>query len=662
MFFTKIELQNFGIYKGYHVMNLQNQLENRNITLVGGMNGRGKTTIHDAVLLTLYDKLAVKYIQENGSSHERLLIEHINNQAVSEDTFVCVSMTLDDGTDLYVHRSWKMIGKRLVKNLIVKKNGIEDKYLAENWMYYMEEILPFGIAKFFFFNNEKITQLANDTTFEQIKSSIKSAIGVTTIEKTITHLEEVIRRKKATIDKFVKSDLNQEYQEANEIIAQLDTQLAEYMMKVSELERTCELLDARLAAKEHEFWASGGELGKNRDAIKAEMAKISDEASAIKQEIQKLASDPATPLFMCRNLISQTYNNECNALEQETRRRSDAIVSGFYDRLVAKIDAAALSRKVRESIKEIILEELKDHLTVEENLSHTPLSDISMMLFERLVAGGFQTIDQSVTQLLALAEAQESELVSLDAHLGNTDDKTLAMQLFQALKDLQKEKTLADEALVRQLSAITNLKLQREGLIAKRTAMVKAIVEREDSNDDDARIVKYAAMSIQVQQEFKLRLQKKKVATLSDTATECFRCLVEKESLVNRIAINQETLDITLLGVDGTELLKHQLSAGEQQMFAVSIVWALALTSGYKAPVMVDTPMARLDSGHRTNFVSKYLPAASSQVIVLSTDEEVYGRYLELIRGNIVDYYTLLYHDQARCTSIVPGYFGEVEA
>lgn len=96
-------------------------------------------------------------------------------------------------------------------------------------------------------------------------------------------------------------------------------------------------------------------------------------------------------------------------------------------------------------------------------------------------------------------------------------------------------------------------------------------------------------------------------------------------------------------------------------MFAISIVWALALTSGYKAPVLIDTPLARLDSAHRANFIAKYLPEASSQVIVLSTDEEVYGRYLDLIRENVVEYYTLLYHEDEQCTTIVKGYFGRFQ-
>ena len=196
-------------------------------------------------------------------------------------------------------------------------------------------------------------------------------------------------------------------------------------------------------------------------------------------------------------------------------------------------------------------------------------------------------------------------------------------------------------------------------LVGKRIRLIKGMAEKENTNDDNMRIIKYAAMSIETLTEFKKRLQKEKVERLSNTATKCFQTLVEKNSLAKKIDIDPETLDVTIIGVDENELLKSQLSAGEQQMFAVAIVWALALSSGYKAPVIVDTPMARLDSSHRTNFVTKYLPAASSQVMVLSTDEEIYGRYLDMIREKVVDYYTLLYREEESCTSIVQGYFGE---
>ena len=661
MYFTKIELHNFGIYKGSHEMCLTDKIGDRNITLVGGLNGRGKTTFHDSVLIALYGKQALKYIQENNRSYDKLLLDHINKHATDDETYVAVSLSLDDGTDLRVKRSWKAKGHKADQQIIVEKNGVVDKYLGDSWSYYIEEILPFGIARFFFFNNEKITQLADDTSFEQIKSSIKSAIGVSTIEKAIGHTDEVIRRKKNAIAAFENSEENVGYQEVEKQIADIDNRLAEARKKANEFERRRETLAATLEVKEKEFWASGGDLSRNRDAIKLEMQRISSEVKLVQEEIMQLAIDASTPLFMCRNLVTQSYNSELLSQESEAKLYSDKIISDLHHKILDRLADCGLSQADLLTVKGIINDVLVGHIP--ESITQektTNMSATSMMLYQHLITEVFQNITHHIDSLVNRVDARESELMSLDAHLGAADEKALAIQLFDVLKTIEAEKTLADAEYQRQLDAIESLNHQREIHVAKRIQLIKAIAEKEHANDDNARIVKYAAMSIEVLQEFKVRLQREKVTKLSNTATACFRELVEKDSLVSQININPITLDVTILDFDGNELLKSQLSAGEQQMFAISIVWALALTSGYKAPVVIDTPMARLDSSHRANFVTKYLPAASSQVMVLSTDEEVYGRYLDLVRDNVVDTYTLLYREEEQCTSIVHGYFGEV--
>ena len=169
MYFTKVELHNFGIYKGTHEMCLTDQIGNRNITLVGGLNGRGKTTFHDSILIALYGKQALKYIQEKARSYDKLLLDHINKHATDDETYVAVSLCLDDGTALRVKRSWTAKGKKVEQQITVEKNGVVDKYLGESWSYYIEEILPFGIARFFFFNNEKIDDFTNLIDIDVIK-------------------------------------------------------------------------------------------------------------------------------------------------------------------------------------------------------------------------------------------------------------------------------------------------------------------------------------------------------------------------------------------------------------------------------------------------------------------------------------------------------------
>ena len=661
MYFTKIELHNFGIYKGTHEMHLTDKVGNRNIVLVGGLNGRGKTTFHDAILIALYGKQALKYINEKARSYEKLLSDYINKHAVDDCTYVAVSLCLDDGTELRVKRTWQRKNKRIEQETTVEKNGLIDKYLGESWSYYVEEILPFGIARFFFFNNEKITQLADDTSFEQIKSSIKSAIGVSTIEKAIDHADEVIRRKKSALQAYENSEEYLGYQEVEKQISDIDDRLATGTKELNALERKCETLAAALEAKEKEFWASGGDLSRNRDAIKQEMQKISAEVESIQEEIMQMVSDAATPLFLCKELVVQSYDKEMTSQQNEAIRYSNRVIVDLYRQIMNRLNKSGLDSASLTMVKNIVNDVLKGgHCDSEEIDAPTKnISATSMMLYERLVANVFQNITLRIESLVNHVDAQESELLSLDAHLGAADEKTLAMQLFEVLKTAEKEKALADDEFRRQAESNESLKRQREILVNRRIQLIKAITERENANDDNARIIKYAAMSMEVLRKFKIRLQQEKVEKLSAKTTECFKSLIEKDSLVSRIEIDPTSLDVTILDVDGKELLKNQLSAGEQQMFAISIVWALALTSGYKAPVVIDTPMARLDSSHRANFVTKYLPAASSQVMVLSTDEEVYGRYLDLIRDNVLDYYTLLYREEEQCTCIIKGYFGE---
>lgn len=658
MYFTKIELHNFGIYKGTHVMSLSPKNGQRNITLVGGLNGRGKTTFHDAILLALYGRNALKYIQEKERSYERLLLNRINKHASDDCAYVSISMRLDDGTDICIIRKWTRRRNKAFQEFRVEKNGAVDGLLGENWDFYIDEILPFGIARFFFFNNEKITQLADDVSFEQIKVSIKSAIGISAIEKAIEHLDSIVQKKEKAQKEFESSEENLGYRETSRQIAEVDERLARARVRANDLELQLDELTATADAREKEFWAAGGNLSKNREAIKAEKQRLTDDTERTQNDIVRLASDAASPLYMCQELVSKVYSTNQALQKSQIERRSDEFRQDSYHRIVDRLCRFDIPGELYNELIAILSEELLKPFSKANELPNIIFTGTSMLMLEQLLADIFQEFPFKVRSLLNKVEQQENKLMSLDSHLDAVDDKTVAMRLFDALKDVENEKSTVAAEHKQQLAHIQALTNERASLSAKRSKFIKAITAKENTNDDNARIIRYAAMSIDVLGELKIRLQRQKIEKLSDTVTSCFKNLVQKESLVKRIHINPETLDVTIVDIDGKTIQKDQLSAGEQQMFAVSIVWALALTSGYKAPVVIDTPMARLDSQNRSNFVQKYLPAASEQVIVLSTDEEIYGQYLDLVKANMIDCYTLLYHEEGQYTEIVKGYFG----
>jgi DNA sulfur modification protein DndD len=89
----------------------------------------------------------------------------------------------------------------------------------------------------------------------------------------------------------------------------------------------------------------------------------------------------------------------------------------------------------------------------------------------------------------------------------------------------------------------------------------------------------------------------------------------------------------------------------------IAILWALAICSKKKLPVIIDTPLSRLDSLHRTALITTYFPNASEQTIILSTDSEIDRNYYQLMEENVGDEFILNYDEKTRSTTISRGYF-----
>jgi len=103
---------------------------------------------------------------------------------------------------------------------------------------------------------------------------------------------------------------------------------------------------------------------------------------------------------------------------------------------------------------------------------------------------------------------------------------------------------------------------------------------------------------------------------------------------------------------------KQELSAGEKQIYAVSMLWALAKVSGRPLPMIIDTPLARLDRDHRTLLSQHYFPKASHQVLILSTDTEIDEQHFAMLQPAIARSYELAFLPEHSRTEIRPGYFG----
>jgi DNA sulfur modification protein DndD len=130
-----------------------------------------------------------------------------------------------------------------------------------------------------------------------------------------------------------------------------------------------------------------------------------------------------------------------------------------------------------------------------------------------------------------------------------------------------------------------------------------------------------------------------------------------KESLIKSIEVDRDTFELKLTNPDGAMIDNADLSAGERQILAYAVLWGLSKASGRPLPNLIDTPMGRLDKTHKMNIALNYFHQASHQVIILSTDSEIYGEFLDSMQPGIGHMYSLEFDENTKSTKVIEGYF-----
>ena len=149
----------------------------------------------------------------------------------------------------------------------------------------------------------------------------------------------------------------------------------------------------------------------------------------------------------------------------------------------------------------------------------------------------------------------------------------------------------------------------------------------------------------------------KHISQLENLILESFQQLIRKPELIGKVSISTDTFNLTLYSPSGEIVTTERLSAGERQLLAVSVLWGLAKASGRPLPVVIDTPLGRLDGIHRSNLVENYFPFASHQVLLLSTDQEIDKQHQEALKKSIGHEYQIAFNEDLKTSTIQPGYF-----
>jgi DNA sulfur modification protein DndD len=179
---------------------------------------------------------------------------------------------------------------------------------------------------------------------------------------------------------------------------------------------------------------------------------------------------------------------------------------------------------------------------------------------------------------------------------------------------------------------------------------------------DRGRLLLHSARVRTTLNTFRQKVIERHVRRIEQLVLESYQQLLRKTSLVGGLTIDSHTFELTLFAKGGAPVSQDRLSAGERQLLAIALLWGLAKASGRPLPTAIDTPLGRLDHGHRTHLVERYFPHASHQVLLLSTDAEIEQAHLAKLARSVGRSYLLLHDDTTGTSTIEPGYFSRKEA
>lgn len=644
MIIKRLQLHNFGIYAGDNTFEFNGE---KPIVLVGGMNGRGKTTFLEAVLLALYGSNSFAYIESKRKSYLQYLKSFVNKRA--EDKTCSVELEFETNNGLkekyIVKRSWDVIGKKTKEEISVYKDGTFNEFLAQNWPMFVENILPSALSSFFFFDGEKIAEMAVDSTNMQLKNAIRSMLGITVLDV----LSNDVLRNLKKVNKGGQD--NKSAEGIHKLRDAKEKALEELTIADADIEALTHSLvkdNDKLEALHRLYTAKGGDAVEKRKETIQKRAFLKSEFSSEENLLYEL-SGSELPLTLVADLLRdiklQATDEHMDAIMRKAVMQMDSMledfISGYKGDSKASVD---------------FVEYVKEQSSGDQEDPLYELSDQALYQVNTLVEGSLEKAKIEAKRILAEKKKIEKQIGELDSYLSlDINDKEL--------QDIYKKIKKAEQKLIDDQVRMSELGKRRSDANAKVISTtaefsryVESYLSTAELRDSVDRTIKYSNMALSIIEKYQIELQRRKTDLLAETITSCYKKLANKKNLIQRIEMDSETLNMIYISEEGKEVPKDCLSAGEQQLMVISILWALSICSKKKLPVIIDTPLSRLDSLHRTALIQTYFPNAGEQTIILSTDSEIDNNYYRLMKENVGDEFTLKYDETTQSTSIQRGY------
>ena len=667
MIVTKVILQDYGVYRGRNEFDFT-CTEKKPIVLIGGTNGAGKTTLFESIMLCLYG-ISTMGKRSTKKAYSKFLTRKIHRYMKSATPADHASITVQfkffhNGreTEYRVERSWRKEDGVVDEQLTVKKRNpdqndfgplevIEKSY----WQSFIEDLIPKGIVKLFFFDGEKIVGIAREGIEDiTIKESFKSLLGLEIVEQLRADLQVNLTRNLTGGSKSLQQDFEKYKAEKDESMHNTERLREKLAQKQSEMDS----LRMEIDSMESKISKIGGKFASGREAAKGKLAAKKIIGDNILQRITELCSGVLPFAIIPADLerLSEQIRTD-ESIQQQ--RMGQKLLDSKFKKITDRIRTQEFWNDADLDAGDRAVSMISDLLEEERILSEPrskPVFGFSTLQVSRITG----IIQQANTTALQSLKKDTEKIIDVEETIFQLETSIASApsddEIGSLMSEIGKVHSQAG-ALQTEMDHIeerisSNISL-RQHLDAKLRDIVSQIYKNEKSEQH----VKLTQNVQNVLEEFVEKLKARKIHLLEKYLLESTRILMHKKSLIGRVMVDPDTFEVTLFRKNDDLLPKDLLSEGEKQMFAIAILWALARTSGRPLPFMIDTPLARLDKGHRTSIVEKFLPVASHQVLIFSTDKEIEYEDSKKLEPYVTRSYAMEYIEDEGTTKKHDGYF-----
>ena len=662
---------------------------NRNVILIGGENGFGKTTLFEAIVFGLFGRDGLPLVSraaakndESGriQSYRDFMERALNGRAIQRGHTSCrIELTFEDdsGSPLVIQRKWNFSnagrlrgGEDAEEVSIVTGIGRKTEGPARNdpdpaawyrdWL--SRVFLPTHLAGFFVFDGESASDYANRDMGQQVREGIEGMLGLTWLRELEGALRDYYNKRLGEVPKGANSAA----------ISALQTEVAtlETEILASEAERDGMVHD--LASFEAEQTSLTRELASYGTGTRAELEDLISarerDARAFSDAEQRLREIAAQdfPLALAGSPLRQAVEVRLRgeavreswlAARAQGQSRVSDVLRTVTDRLpevtppLVPPQALAIEEAVRAALEQLwnpapteatsdarhthatgaLNDRVRQRLTEAARLTSTTISDLLTRM--EVAARSVRTLDDAIKATQTAApdlEDKKQRLLDLGVRIGSLRERR---------------------------GALGNLIESRKPQLDQKRADLGRLTEAIDSAERPARLAKRASQVMGMLNDLISDAWPMQAHEVSVAMTEAVQAMAHRRDLLHRVEITRDA-SVKLLTPDGRDLRDFDLSAGEKQIFTQALFSAIAKVSGRIFPLLIDTPLGRLDEEHRLN-VLRHITSRDSQVILISTNTEVVGQYLDAIRPRILKAYRIKNQTDGNIgrSHAVEGYF-----